>query len=67
MVIPQALLEVTLYGTIIYWLGGLNDQAQRFFFFLLVLFFLYFTSQGYARVISYGTPDPILVRPIEMC
>mmetsp|Transcript_10461 Transcript_10461/g.26329 ORF Transcript_10461/g.26329 Transcript_10461/m.26329 type:complete len:1533 (+) Transcript_10461:208-4806(+) len=36
--LPVGFLESSLFGTIVYWMAGMNPDVGRFFFFLLVLF-----------------------------
>jgi len=34
------MLDIILFSTIVYWMTGLDREAGKFFFFLLVLFFM---------------------------
>lgn len=38
--IPVMMLDIVLFSTIVYWMTGLDREARKFLFFLLVLFLM---------------------------
>ena len=46
-----------MFGTITYWLGGLNASAECFGLFLLILILLSFSSQALGLLVSAAAPN----------
>ena len=50
--LPAALAESLVYGSIVYWMCGLNPAADRYIFFLLVTLFLTLTMNSFCRFVA---------------
>eukprot|EP01087_Luapelamoeba_hula_P005956 TRINITY_DN1603_c2_g1_i3.p1 TRINITY_DN1603_c2_g1~~TRINITY_DN1603_c2_g1_i3.p1 ORF type:complete len:1132 (+),score=105.15 TRINITY_DN1603_c2_g1_i3:182-3577(+) len=52
--LPFAFLEVTVYGTITYWMTGLNtsNYGAHFFIFIPILFSTYITFKAFCRLVA---------------
>ena len=50
--LPAALAESIVYGSIVYWMCGLNPAPDRYFFFLLVTLFLTLTMNSFCRFVA---------------
>ncbi|KAJ3343879.1 hypothetical protein HDU93_005162 [Gonapodya sp. JEL0774] len=55
--VPTRVINTITFGTILYWMAGLNPQASRFFIFLLVVFFTGFAYAGFSRFITAISPN----------
>ncbi|KXS19841.1 hypothetical protein M427DRAFT_52687 [Gonapodya prolifera JEL478] len=61
--LPGRLVKTILFGTLIYWLAGLNPDPTRFFTFLLFNFFSGFSYTSFSRFLTAISPDaPVAVR-----
>eukprot|EP00123_Amoebidium_parasiticum_P015471 comp22988_c0_seq1/m.36596 comp22988_c0_seq1/g.36596 ORF comp22988_c0_seq1/g.36596 comp22988_c0_seq1/m.36596 type:complete len:647 (-) comp22988_c0_seq1:242-2182(-) len=54
---PVEIFFPIIFGTITYWMLGLQASAAKFFFFLLTLVTHHFTSQGIGLLLSAATPS----------
>jgi ABC-type multidrug transport system permease subunit len=73
--LPFSLAQPITFGSIVYYVIGLNDiNASYFFTFLLIVIITYNAAQGYALVISAGFSDkqlavtltPVLIIPFML-
>jgi ATP-binding cassette, subfamily G (WHITE), eye pigment precursor transporter len=55
--IPLAVIFPVIFGTVCYWLIGLNPDPARFFTFLLILILLSLVSQSFGIAISAACPS----------
>jgi len=73
--LPFSVAQPIIFGTIVYYIVGLNDvNSSYFFMFLLIIILTYNAAQGYALVISAGFNDkqlavtltPVLIIPFML-
>ena len=72
--LPFSILTPTIFGSIVYYLIGLNPGASRFGTFLLILILAYNASSGYSLIISASFSDkqlavtltPVLIIPFML-
>ena len=55
---PLALVETTLFCTLLYFICGFTADAGRYFFFILISFLLNLAMSGMFRAVAYATPNP---------
>lgn len=55
--LPIAICEAVVYGTIVYWMTGLNSDPGRYFFFLFVNLALSLAMNAYCRFVASASRD----------
>eukprot|EP00475_Leptophrys_vorax_P032728 TRINITY_DN5088_c0_g1_i1.p1 TRINITY_DN5088_c0_g1~~TRINITY_DN5088_c0_g1_i1.p1 ORF type:complete len:756 (-),score=211.45 TRINITY_DN5088_c0_g1_i1:29-2296(-) len=55
--VPLVFPALIVYGTILYWMAGLQDSAAKFFIFLGVLALDVFAAESLGMVIGYSAPN----------
>jgi len=71
---PSSLLTPTIFGAIVYYAIGFNDQEGKFPLFLVILFLIYNASSGYALILGTIFSDkqlavtltPVLIIPFML-
>lgn len=64
--VPIVVAELLIFGTLIYWIPGFYPSADRFFFFLFVLFLNSSALSVLFRSISYVAKNPDVARQMDM-
>eukprot|EP00056_Hartaetosiga_gracilis_P011963 m.186099 g.186099 ORF g.186099 m.186099 type:complete len:1006 (+) comp13612_c2_seq5:2233-5250(+) len=54
--LPIALLEAVIFSSGLYWMTGFSQDVDRFFFFILNMFFIALAASNLFRFISYAVP-----------
>ena len=55
--LPMNLVGPVIFGSVVYWLVGLNDLPGRFFTFLLILIETGFAAIGLGMVVAAAAPN----------
>ncbi|EGG18231.1 ABC transporter G family protein [Cavenderia fasciculata] len=55
---PIALIETIVFSVIMYWMCGLQRNAEKFIYFVLMLFATNLQTQAFFRMVSAFTPTP---------
>jgi len=63
---PITAIEICIFGSLIYWIPGFYASADRFFFFLLVLWLNSNALSVFFRCISYVAKNPDVARQMDM-
>jgi len=63
-VIPFDILNAITFSSIVYWMGNLNPQIDRFLFFILVIFLTNITVGAFILTVSAYSPNNIVASTI---
>ncbi|PRP78405.1 hypothetical protein PROFUN_13709, partial [Planoprotostelium fungivorum] len=58
--IPGTLVETVVFGSIVYWMAGLNNEAGRYFFFLFILISISLCCAMLSRACGAALPNPVI-------